>query len=315
MANGSRHSLYMVPEVTYGTTPPSPALELVRITGTTLGLAKDSLQSAEIRSDRQLSDFRLGANQVGGDINFELSYGSFDKLLLGALQASGWTADTPTVGTDQAKVGQTRHSYSFVRHFADIASLDKPYYIYRGVEINSMALTIAANAMITGVFSVIGQSQTTAADLAGLGTPTFPPASSTTPLDSFTGALTEGGTPIAVITEITLNLQNNIQPRFVVGSKDSILPSVGRSILTGQITAYFEDSRLVDKFLNETDSSIIFTLPDIAGNEQVYEIPRVKYTGGKPDTTSEGPITLTMPFQALLDGTTATNLIIRRTPA
>src|SRR5690606_29079220 len=196
MANGSRHSLYVAVESAYGVVPNNPALELVRITGTTLGLSKDSLQSAEIRSDRQLSDFRLGANQVNGDINFELSYGSFDKLLLGALQASGWTPNTPVSGTDEAKVGQTRHSYTLIRHFADIQAADNPYYIYGGVEINSLQLTIAANAMITGVLSVIGQSQTTAQNLAAFGTPTFPPASTTTPLDSFTGALTEGGVPI-----------------------------------------------------------------------------------------------------------------------
>lgn len=315
MADGSRHSLYAVPEVVPGTTPNNPALSLVRITGTTLGLAKDSLQSNEIRSDRQIADFRLGANQVGGDINFELSYGSFDPFLEAVLLSPGWAADTPAVGTDQLKVGQTRRSFTMIRHFADILAADNPYYIYRGVELNGMTLTIAANAMVTGTFSVFGQSQETAQNLTALGTPTFPPASTTSALDSFTGTLTEGGTAIAVITEITLNLQNGIAPRFVVGSKNSITPSVGRSNLTGQITAYFEDSRLVNKFLNETDSSIIFQMPDGAGNMQEYEIPRIKYTGGQPDVTGEGPITLTMPYQALLEAGEETNLIIRRTPA
>lgn len=314
MADGSRHSLYAVAEVNYGETPVNPALDLVRITGTTLGLSKDSLQSGEIRADRQISDFRLGANQVSGDINFELSYGSFDQFLQAVLLSTAWLADTPVLGTQQIKSGQTRASFTMVRHFADLIAGQKPYHIYRGVELNTLSLQISANDMVTGTFGVVGQSQTLADDLTALGTPTYPAPSTTSPVDSFTGALTEAGAPIAVITEITLSLENGIEPRFVVGSKDSIHPSVGRSTLTGQITAYFEDSSLVDKFINETESSIEFTLPDAAGNQQKYRIPRIKYTGGQPDVTGEGPITLAMPFQALLDATEGTNLLIERTP-
>lgn len=310
MANGSRHSLYAVEEAAYGVTPNDPALELVRITGTTLGLSKDSLQSAEIRSDRQIADFRLGANQIAGDINFELSYGSFDKLLQGALLSADW-AGTP----EQIKAGTTRKSFSFVRHFADFTAVNKPYYVYRGCEVNTVQLSIAANAMITGTFSVFGASQELLGDLSSMGTPTFPAGSTTSPLDSFTGSLKEGGVTIAVITEISLTLANGIEPRFVVGSKNSILPSLSRSNLTGSITAYFEDSSLVQKFIDETESSIEFELPDTAGNKQVHLIPRIKYTGGQPDVTGEGPITLSMPFQALLDPTEGSNYVIKRAPA
>ena len=388
MSNGSRHSMYAVEETVYGETPNDPALDLVRITGTTLGLAKDSLQSEEIRSDRQISDFRQGSNQVGGDINFELSYGSFDQFLEAVLLSDDWTSPATTgtttisatatgfsrsVGSfvsDGFAVGQTvvssgfavlgyngasvitavdaltmttaplsgvhgieagdadelilasqsiaagaeRRSFSFVRHFADIATVDNPYYIYRGCELNSVALSISANSMITGTLTVIGQSQETAGTLGGLGTPTFNAPSTTSPLDSFTGTLDEGGTSVAVITELSLTLANGIEPKFVVGSKNTIYPSVGRSNLTGQVTAYFEDSSLVDKFLDETESSITFSLPDGAGNVQRFRIPRIKYTGGQPDVTGEGPITLTMPFQALLDSSESTNIMIERTP-
>ena len=162
--------------------------------------------------------------------------------------------------------------------------------------------------------AIVGASQTIADDLTSLGVPTYNAATTTKPLDSFTGTINEGGSPIAVVTELTLNLQNGIDPRFVVGSKNSIQPSIARSNLTGQVTAYFEDSTLVEKFINETESSIEFTLPDAAGNEIKYIIPRIVYTGGQPDVNDEGPVILTMPFQALLDPTTQTNIIIERTP-
>lgn len=318
MANGSLHGLYAVPETVYGQTPTNPVLDTVRITGTTLALTKESLQSGEIRTDRQIADFRLGANSVGGEIQFELSCKSFDKFLQAVLLSEAW-ADVAGAGTptEQIKCGKLRQSFTFIRHFADLEATvgAKPYFIYGGCELNQLQLTISANAMVTGAFTVFGQSQKLAEDLSALGVPTYNPPTTTTPLDSFTGELKENGNVIAVITEITLSLQNGIESRMVVGKKDSIKPSLGRSNLTGQITAYFEDSTLVNKFLNEEESSIEFEMPDADGNKQVYIVPRIKYTGGQPDVSGEGPIMLSMPFQALLDPVKGTNFIIQRNKA
>ena len=96
MANGSRHSMRYIAESTYGTTPATPAFKPIRHTSTTLGLSKESLQSEEIRDDRQIADFRHGAYQVGGDMNIELSFASFDDLLEAVLLGT-WTS-TKTTG-------------------------------------------------------------------------------------------------------------------------------------------------------------------------------------------------------------------------
>ena len=93
MANGSRHSMRYVAEATYGTTPATPAFKPIRHTSTTLGLSKESLQSEEIRDDRQIADFRHGAYQVGGDMNIELSFASFDDLLAPVLLSLDTFAD------------------------------------------------------------------------------------------------------------------------------------------------------------------------------------------------------------------------------
>jgi len=312
MANGSRHSMRYVEETVYGTTPATPVFKPIRHTGTTLGLSKEALQSEEIRDDRQIADFRHGAYQVGGDMSVELSYGSFDDLLEAVLLGT-WETGVPAVGTDRLKAGTTRRSFTVERYFGDILSADKPYHRFTGVEFNSLSLSIAANAMVTATLGVLGNNMATGtAILAGA---TYDLPLTTSPLDSFTGTLQENGTPIAVITEIQLSLENGLEARYVVGSKSSISPSIGRSNCSGTITAFFENSLLLDKFINETESSIVFTLPDGAGNEYTITLPRIKYNGGQPDVAGEGPITLSMPFQALLDDVTGTNIIIDRTPA
>ena len=211
------------------------------------------------------------------------------------------------------KAGTVRRSFTVERFFGDILTVDKPYHRFTGVEFNTLALAISANAMITGTLGVLGQNMTT--DTVIVPGATYAAPTTTSPLDSFTGTLNEAGTPIAVITEIQLNVENGLEARFVVGSKASIRPSIGRSNCSGQITAYFENSLLLDKFINETESSIVFELPDGAGNKYVVTLPRIKYNGGQPDVKGEGPITLSMPFQALLDATTQTNIQIERVPA
>lgn len=393
MANGSAHSFYTVPETVYGVTPENPTLSSLRIKTTTLGLTKDSLQSEEIRDDRQIADFRLGANQVTGDITFELSFSSFDHLFKSGFLSLQWVSPATTgettlnatetgytrdagsfisegfiagqtitisgftgsgrngvatitsvseleilttpiniTGTtaqgietgsgvetisaaEQIKAGVTRQSFTMVRYFSDISAANKPYYIFKGCEITSIQLTITASSMITGTFSVVGRSLEVASDLSSLGTPTYQAATTTAPLDSFTGTLEESNVSSGVITEISLTLQNGITPRFVVGSKNSILPSVEDSNLTGQVSAYFEDSTLVEKYINEVDSSIGLNLPDGAGNFMRLRLPRFKYTGGQPDVSGKGPIILAMPFQGLRDTVTGTNIILERVAA
>jgi hypothetical protein len=311
MANGSRHALYFVEENTYGTTPTSPALKTLRHKSCSLALTKDSFQSEELRSDRQISDFRHGNYQIGGDIEVELSYGTFDDILEGVL-CGDWVNETPASGTDQLKAGTTRHSYSILRHFGDLAA-GNTHHLFKGVEFSKLSMTVSPNAIVGFTLSTIGQDMALSAS-APSGS-TYPAATTTSPMDSFSGTISENGTPIALITEIQLDIENGQEARFVVGDAQSLRPSIGRSNVTGTVTAYFENTTLLEKFINETESDIVFTLVDQAGNAYEFTIPRIKYTGGQPDVSGEGDITLAMPFQALLDSSVSTNLIIERTAA
>lgn len=220
---------------------------------------------------------------------------------------------TITSGTQVLKAGVVRRSFSLMRYFSDIAGGSLPYYLYRGVEFSKWQLTVAVNAIIKQVFSVLGKAQDPAASTAPAGSSIVAPTT-TSVLDSFGGSLKENGSTIAVVTEIQTTLDNGLAVRNVIGSDETLLPSIGRSNLTGQITAYFEDSTLVNKFVNETYSSLDYKLADLVGNAYQIVYPRIKYTGGQPDTQGQGAITLAMPFQALYDSTTATNILIYKHP-
>ena len=386
MADSSRHNLYYVPEVTYGTTPATPALTKIRHTGCNLGLSKNTVVSDEIRSDRQIADFRHGTKQTGGDVNTELSFDShadlIEALMCGTwstpaspvtattisaaaadnsindsgaglpvvaagdvIQVKGFTGAGTTANAimtvvsrtaskivvsgvtlvnDAAgesvtvtpakmlKAGVTRRSFSVLRDFSDITT--GRYHLFDGQEVNKMALKVAPNAIVSADFSFVGQSL--AISDSAPASATFPTPTTTSPMDSFTGAIRIGGVVVAVITEVSLTLENGIQPRFVVGSAETIRPSIGRSNLTGQLGLYFEDATLVNNFINEDVVVPEFVLTDgAAGNSYLFNLPRIKFTGGQPDVKGQGPVMLTMPFQAIYDPTVATQLKIARIAA
>lgn len=381
MANGSRSSLFHIPEATYGVTPANPKFLRIRHTACSIGSEKDTLMSEELRSDRQIADFRLGQNKVGGGIGYESStddqfLAALEALLCGTwtptkttgqasigatattftgagftftsgevIVASGFTnagnngrfrltAATATVLTATALDGQTmvietatagrqidtfnavlkagtvRRSFSTLRWFEDLGAGEKAYQLTTGIEYASADIKVATSAIATVQVETVGQAQTvstTAPSGATLGA-----ASTYGTMDAFTGAVEEGGSAIAVVTEIGLKLDNGIDRRFVVGSKNTIRPQIGRSNISGSIGAYFESSALLDKFLSEAASSLKFTLTSGIYSLE-FKLSNIKYTGGKPDVAGEGAIILSMPFQAVYSAGDASQIVITRT--
>lgn len=301
IATGSRHSMAYVAETVYGTPPATPVFKPIRHTGTTLGLSKDSIQSEEIRADRQISDLRHGNKSSAGDVNTELSYGSFDDFLEAAMGG--------TWATDVLKAGVLRRSFTIERFFSDITLYNR----FTGAEVNTLSISVAPNTITSATFGMMAQGMDV--DETIITGATYASATTTSPFDSFTCTLLEGGVGINVVTSLDINLDNGEENTFVLCSDETLQPSIGRSNVTGSMSVYFENKTLLEKFINETESSINLTIEDPAGNEYEILLPRIKYNSGQPDVTAEGPITLTMDYQALLDPITGTNIQITRTAA
>ena len=303
IATGSQHSLYFVAESTYGTTPSTPTWTPCPHTSCSLGITKDSIVSSKLRGDRQIEDLRHGNKQSGGDIGIELEYDAFDTLLAAVMQGA-WA-------TDVLKAGTTQTSYTFERKFAN---LDTPeWHRTEGGIVNTLSLEISPNAMVTGSFGIVGEDLLIAT--AEVVSSTYSADSGKMPYDSFTGSITEGGSSIATVTSLSLNIDNGTEARFAVGSDVTLEPTSGRSNITGSLTAYFTSKALYEKFLNETESEIVCTLTDLDGNDLQIDIPRIKYTAGNPDVSDEGSVSVSLDFQALYSSGDASNIVFTRTAA
>lgn len=92
-------SISYIKEVTPGTTPASPAFQLLPTTGGGPSGKVTTTTSEVIRRDRQIDDLVATDSEVGGEINYELSYGPYKPLLFALLEGVEVVVDTGIVTT------------------------------------------------------------------------------------------------------------------------------------------------------------------------------------------------------------------------
>lgn len=80
MSDSNYASIGFVQEITWGETPANPTLKTVRLTKESLIRNKETVESQEVRSDRQISDLVEVGTDVAGGFEFELSYGFRDFI-------------------------------------------------------------------------------------------------------------------------------------------------------------------------------------------------------------------------------------------
>jgi len=209
------------------------------------------------------------------------------------------TTETAVLGTVSHNIavsnGTADMSFTIERAHGDIDQ----YQQFTGCLINTMSLSLRPNAIVTGVFGVLGKGMSVTST-PFTATPTA--SQSGSPFDTFSGVIREGGVEIATITGIDFSLDNAGEATFVIGSQTAQNVVLGRCNVTGTVEAYFQDVSLLNKFINETETTIEV---DMGGTANYYKIflPRVKYGGGDTSVDAEGPIVMSMPFQALYSST------------
>lgn len=90
IAKGVAKKVAYKEETTFGVLPGATGGQRIRRVESTLSLNKDTYQSNEIRTDYQISDFRHGVRRAAGNLNGELSLGTYEWFLGAALRAN-WT--------------------------------------------------------------------------------------------------------------------------------------------------------------------------------------------------------------------------------
>ena len=298
-AQGSRTQLAYIPEVTYGTTPASPQMVSLPFVTHSVDLSKTRVQSAQITPDRMPRVDRHGQRTVTGDISVEMRPADYDFLLEGALFGA--------FSTNVLNTGTTVKSFTIEDGALDITQ----YRAFTGCMVNTMQMSIAPNQMTTATFGIIGKNMTQSTSPLDA---SLTAASNNEPFDSFSGTITEGGSAIAYVNSIDFTLNNNLNPTFALGDVATPQMEFGMSSLEGTMTVFYQDAALITKFLNETESSLQIVLDDrVAGLNYTLLMPRIKINGAAVPVGSPTSRLMTVPFVALRDSSTGTQLRITRT--
>lgn len=355
--------------------------ELRRVTST-LSLGKDTYQSNEIATNRQISDFRHGIRRPTGEITGELSPGTYMDLIEAVFRAtkvatftktqsdftsiaatatsskftfgsSTWAAQLFKVGdvirTSGMSVSGNNGDYLITAlstvdatvtpapadQSADttcsIARLGDKVFIPSSAHVNrkflfehnhvdldisqlfsecritSFGLSLPSTGLSTVRFGVTGRNMTI---VTGLNAPFFtaPAASTATGIAAaVNGTIALAGTKIGILTGIEINQTMAVDAPAVVGQ--NFVPEIflGRSVVTGTLTAFFQDETMLNYFVNETEVEIAgwLTLSSaVSGGGVAFFLPRVKMGGANIPLQGEGGLPITLPFQALLKATT-----------
>jgi len=300
-AQGSRSSLSYIAETSFGTTPSTPTFANLPINSHSLDLTKDRVEGNEIQADRMTRVDRHGNKQAGGSIEVDLRKGDYDELLESAFFNS--------YATNILKVGTTPKFFTIEDAANDIAQ----FRLFTGMAVSTASFSIAPNQMVTATFDMVGKGMTQAGTTGSTGgTPTA--STTNSPFDSYSGTITDGGSGISIVTSIDFSLSNSLAPTFVVGADNAQSLEFGSAVVEGTMTVYYEDETLINKFLNETESSITVSVDDPTGsNAYTFEFPRVKYNGASVPLQNPQSRLITLPFVALYDTTENTNLKMTRT--
>jgi hypothetical protein len=305
MVDSSQTRLASIVETTYGTTPSSPVFLIQRFTSESLKPGIQNVVSNEIRADRNVADLVQVGFDAGGEVNFELSYGSFD-VWLESLLFSTWS-------TNVLKNGTTQKSFTIEKTFE--AGATDQYHRFLGAVANTMSLQIQANQIVTGTFGFLAKQATSAQ--AAIASSSYT-AANTNPIinpQANFGSLAITGATSPEITAINLNITNNLRQQSVIGQTASRGIGTGRFEVSGDVTAYFTNAELYELYLAGTAADLSFRLGGASSLKYVFDVGTIKFeTAEVLAGGNDQDVLVKMGFRGLYDSSDAATLKITRTP-
>lgn len=227
-------------------------------------------------------------------------------------EAEGDTVTIAVVGkkTYTPETGHTDNSFS-IEHWHDDVNQSE---LFTGCKVNTIEIGLPPTGMSTVTIGLMGKDVVTATSEYF----TTPTANTTTGiLASVNGIAYALGSKQTVLTGLSINIAGGMSMQPVVGSNTPPDIFEGRVVVTGEMTAFFENGDLRDAFLDEDEVALVFvfTTSNVKNPDFVaFTLPRVKF-GSANKNDGETGIVQTLSYQALLNtagsGADKTTLVIQ----
>jgi hypothetical protein len=364
------------------TDPGSTGGQVLRRVSSSLALSKETYQSDEVRTDRQIADFRHGVKRVQGDIMGDLGPGTWtdfieaglrctkvatfnvtetditslvatnatakltlgssdwatenfrvgdpirianasvaannrDFLIIGLSGADATVYPAPTDMTADTSITITRLGNKMtiptsghvsrkflIEHYHQDVDVTQ---LFSECRVNNLAIQLPATGLAKITVGMTGRDMTVETS----GTSPFfasPTAAGTDGLTAaVNGVLAVNGEQIGIITGLNFTHAMQVDAPAVVGQNIVADILLGRSVVTGQMTALFQDETLLNYFVNETevDAAVMLTTTSSGSTPGMsFYLPRIKFGGSDISLQGDGSLPITLPFQALIKPTT-----------
>lgn len=195
--------------------------------------------------------------------------------------------------------GTTAKSYSMEVAFSDVTKFKS----FTGMRVNTAELSLSVGEILTGVLNMLGKGAVLGNATIGTGGPVAATTNDVLNAVNNVAYIMEGGALFAgKLKEFSVNINNNLRGQKAVSVLGNAGIGVGRAVVTGKLTAYFEGAAndFYTKYLAGTETSLSFRLTDGAGNPYVLTLPRVKLTNGELTAgAADQDVMASFDFQAL----------------
>jgi hypothetical protein len=189
--------------------------------------------------------------------------------------------------------GITKKSFTLEKEFTDVGSA---FHQYPGMRVTALSLNFETQNILTGSLGFTGVGQNIASATIASAT-VSPGTNSVMNASDNVGRVWEGGQAVGGICfqSLSIDLNNNPRDQACVGSRNLQGIGTGKCTITGNISAYFVNNNLIEKFTEGTKSNFRFQIDDADGNSYIVDLPRITYTdftiaagGGDQDVIQDG---------------------------
>jgi hypothetical protein len=292
-AKGYNSQLALGYETTYGKTPTSINGYNMPFNQSKIAIKQNLIESSTIRGRRDKEQPAMGNIDVSGSIVVPL-----DQKGIGFWLAAMFGNPTTTGSGDPYshvfKVTDRQPPLVLEQQYPDIAT----YELFNGCKVNKFAFTYGGDTELTANIDIIGAKRTVGATSVASALTDI----SLLKFSNFQGTIEEGGSQLAIVTEASLNVDFGLDGNtYAIGGSGyrTELPE-GYLQVSGNIKAFFEDTVLLNKAINNTKTSLKFKFAN--GDHSLgFYMEEVIIQQTSPGIESEKGIIINLPFKAFYD--------------
>ena len=176
-------------------------------------------------------------------------------------------ASTATTG-DKIGTGSECKTMSILTWYRGKCGTIDKYVLTSGVEFTGFSFEVAVNAQVTGSFPLLGRMQTFS-DTPPAGS-SFLPDLTTRAFAGVDGKVLVDDAIEAYITSSTLTNDNEASAQFELGNKAVAFVERGRATNTVSMAGFMANTDLVQRFVNEVETSVAIVLNGLDGSMAFY---------------------------------------------